>query len=184
MLVTARDQEAVVAVKPVPEGYHTVTPYVVARGAARLLDFLGAAFGAQEYLRVPNPDGTIGHAEVRIGDSVVMVFDAEPDWPDTPATLRLYVDDADAVYARALAAGARSITDLADTFYGDRGGRLVDPFGNIWWIQSHVEDVDPAEIAERAAAWQGTATDPGRHAERTLDRELRGRSPRPGSPIA
>ncbi len=156
----------------VPDGYDTVTPWIVTRDTAGLLAFLGAAFGAEELGRVPGPGGTIAHAEARIGDSVVMAFDAEADWPATPALLRLYVEDADATYAQAIEAGARPVTTLATSFFGDRGARLADPFGNIWWLQSHVEDVDPAEIERRASEWGSSAVDPGRHTDRTLDREM------------
>jgi len=132
-----------------PPGYATVTPWVISRDTARLIDFATAAFGAEELGRVPGRDGGIGHAEVRIGDSVVMMFDALEGWPDTPAFLRLYVADADAAYRRALAAGATSVTEVTGLFFGDRVGRVRDPLGNIWWIQAHVEDVDPAELTSR-----------------------------------
>jgi PhnB protein len=132
-----------------PPGYGTVTPWVISPDTARLIDFAKAAFGAQELGRVPGPDGQIGHAEIRIGDSVVMMFDAWEGWPDTPAFLRLYVPDADAAHQRALAAGATSVTQVTALFFGDRVGRVRDPLGNIWWIQAHVEDVDPAELTSR-----------------------------------
>ncbi len=154
---------------------HSIAPWIITRDTAALLHFLGAAFGAEERGRVPNPDGTIGHAEVRIGDSTILAFDAQHDWPPTPAFVRLFVEDADATVRRAVAAGATVVTEVEDTFFGDRGGRLRDPFGNVWWIQSHVEDVDQATILERLATWRQAAVDPGRHAERTLDHELRGR---------
>lgn len=132
-----------------PPGYGTVTPWVISRDTARLIDFATAAFGAVELARIPGPDGGIGHAEMRIGDSVVMMFDAFDGWPDTPAFLRLYVADADATYRNALDAGATSVTEVTFLFFGDRVGRVRDPLGNIWWIQAHVEDVDPAELASR-----------------------------------
>lgn len=138
--------------KPVktPNGKGTVTPYVVVKGAAQFLDFVKQAFDAKEMIRVPNPDGTIGHAEFRIGNSIFMVFDAKPNWPDTPSFLSMYVDDADAVFAKALAAGAEKITEVTiSNIIGDRGGRVRDPLGNIWWIQTHFEDVSPDEIAKR-----------------------------------
>src|ERR687883_204868 len=142
----AGDQQKV---RPVPEGYGTVTPWVISRDTARLIDFVRDAFDAQELARVPGPDGGIGHAEVRIGDSVVMMFDARDGWPDTPAFLRLYVPDADTAYQRALEAGATPVTAVTALFFGDRVGRVRDPLGNIWWLQAHVEDVDPAELAQR-----------------------------------
>jgi PhnB protein len=130
-----------------PAGYSTVTPWVISSDTARLIDFVQAAFGAHELARMPGPDGRIGHAEVRIGDAIVMMFDRADGWPETPAFLRMYVEDADLVYERALAAGATSVTPVTGLFFGDRVGRVRDPLGNIWWIQAHVEDVDPAELA-------------------------------------
>lgn len=138
------------AVRPVPEGYHTVTSWIISRDTARLLDFAKQAFGAEEMGRVYNEDGSIGHAEFKIGDSVVMGFDAKAEWPDTPCFLRLYVEDCDAVYQQALAAGATSVTEMTTMFWGDRAGRVRDPLGNIWWIQTHIEDVDPEEMQKRA----------------------------------
>jgi PhnB protein len=132
-----------------PDGYGTVTPWVISSDTARLIEFVQAAFGAHELARVPGPDGRIGHAEVRIGDSVVMMFDRADGWPETPGFLRLHVEDADLVHQRALAAGATSITEPTSLFFGDRVGRVRDPLGNIWWIQAHEEDVDPAELARR-----------------------------------
>ena len=133
----------------VPPGYHAVTPWVITRDTARLIEFAKQAFGAAELARIPGPAGGIGHAEVRIGDSVVMMFDAPAGWPDTPAFLRLYVEDGDAAYRRALQAGAAPVTVMTTLFFGDRVGRIRDPLGNIWWIQAHVEDVDPAVLARR-----------------------------------
>jgi PhnB protein len=124
---------------------------VISRDTARLLDFVRDAFGAVETARVENDDGTIGHAEVRIGDSVVMMFDAKPEWRDTPAFLRLYVEDGDAVYRRALDAGASSVSRVTELFWGDRVGRVRDPLGNVWWIQSRVADLEPEEMERRAA---------------------------------
>ena len=123
-------------VRSVPEGYHSVTPFVIVRGAARFLDFMADAFDAKEMGRVTGADGTIGHAETRIGDSVVMTFDAKADWPATPAFLRLYVDDVDAVYERALSAGATSVTKPTDMPWGDRTSRVRDPLGNLWWLMT------------------------------------------------
>lgn len=132
-----------------PQGYHTVTPFVIVRDSARFLDFLAEAFGAEEMGRVVGEDGTIGHAETKIGDSVVMMFDAKPHWPDTPAFLRIYVDDCDALFERALAAGATLVTPLGTMPWGDRAGRVRDPLGNLWWIMTRVEDLSEEEIGRR-----------------------------------
>lgn len=136
--------------KGVPEGYHSVTPFVVTRDAAVLLDFTRDAFGAQEIARVADESGAIGHAETRIGDSVVMMFDARVAWPDTPAFLRLYVEDGDATFGRALRAGATEVTRMTDMPWGDRVGRVRDPLGNLWWIMTRVENLDPEEMERRA----------------------------------
>ena len=136
--------------RPIPKGYHSVTPWIISRHSARLIEFLTAAFGAEEIARVVGDDGSIGHAEVRIGDSVVMMFDAKPHWPDTPAFLRLYVADGDAVFQQALRAGATSVTEMTHLFWGDRVGRVRDPFGNLWWIQTRVEDVSLEEMERRS----------------------------------
>ena len=145
--MTTRQQQ----LRPVPDGYGTVTPWIISRDTAQLIDFVTKAFHATESGRVHNDDGTIGHAEVRIGDSVVMMFDARPDWPNTPAYLRLYVEDGDAVYRRALEAGASSVTEMTELFWGERVGRVRDPLGNVWWIQDRVAELDPEEIQQRAA---------------------------------
>jgi PhnB protein len=134
---------------PIPEGYTAVTPWIISRDTASLLEFVTEAFGAQEIARVVGDDGSIGHAEFRIGDAIVMAFDAKPDWPDTPAFLRLYVEDADATHRRALAAGATSVTEVTHLFWGDRVGRVRDPLGNLWWIQTRIEDVNEAEMTRR-----------------------------------
>jgi uncharacterized glyoxalase superfamily protein PhnB len=136
-------------VRPIPEGYTTVTPWIIVRGADQLLDYLKAAFGAEEIGRVYNADGTIGHAEARIGNAIVMMFDAKADWKPTPAYMRLYVEDGDAVYQRALAAGGTAVTEMTELAFGDRVGRVRDPFGNIWWIQERLEDVTPEEMGRR-----------------------------------
>lgn len=159
----------------IPIGKSTVTPYVAVKGAGRFLDFVEDVFRTEKAVRVPNPDGTIGHAEIRIGDSVVMAFDAAPGWPDTPSFLSVYVEDADAVVARALAAGATLVTAVATSgIVGDRGGRIKDPAGNIWWIQTHLEDVDEATMRERFA-------DPAelalmRHFQQSFADEMAGRA--------
>lgn len=165
--------EAGAEIRPVPEGYYTVTPWIISRDTAKLLDFVKEAFGAKEIARLFNEDGTIGHAEFRIGDSVVMAFDAKDEWPDTPGFLRLYVEDGDAVHRRALEAGATSVTEMTDLFFGDQVGRVRDPQGNLWWIQARLEDLDPQEMEKRAA--QKEYLDAMQRVQESLDRELSGR---------
>ena len=135
--------------QPIPDGYSTVTPWIITRDTAALLDFLKAAFGAKELARVPNADGSIGHAEARIGDGVVMMFDTPKGWPETPAFVRLYLDDAEAAFASALAAGATPITNVTPLAFGDKVGRVRDPLGNIWWLQTRTEDVGNDEMQKR-----------------------------------
>jgi PhnB protein len=141
------------AVKPIPEGFHNVTPYLVVPGVAKLIDFLKQAFGATELFRMPRPNGTIMHAEVKIGDSIVMMGEPMGGHQPMPGSLYLYVEDADAVYKRALQAGATSTMEPADQFYGDRSAGVKDPVGNHWWIATHKEDVSPDELARRAEAF-------------------------------
>ena len=141
------------AVKPIPEGHHTVTPYLAVQGAAKLLDFVKQAFDATELHCMPTPDGKIGHAQVRIGDSMVMLSDACGVWPAMPTALYLYVPDTDAVYRSALKAGATSLQEPANQFYGDRNAGVKDPSGNSWWIATHIEDVSPEELDGRAQAF-------------------------------
>ena len=136
-------------VKPVPEGYTTVTPWLISRDTARLIDYVTEAFDATEVSRLTNDDGRIEHAEVRIGDAMVMMFDARPEWPRTPGFLRLYVDDADDAHRRAVAAGGTSVTEVTHLFFGDRVGRVRDPLGNVWWIQARIEEVSPQEMERR-----------------------------------
>lgn len=133
-----------------PDNYHTIDPYLPIKGAAEFIDFLKKTFDAKEDFRVPNPDGTIGHAEVRIGDSVLLMFDSKDAWPTTPAFLRIYVKDADATFKRAVETGAEPITEVMDSFFGERGGRVKDPLGNIWWIVTRVEDLEDTEKGRRA----------------------------------
>ena len=160
----------------IPIGYHTVTPWIIVKGAAQLISFLEEAFGAKETegTRFYNSDGTIGHVELRIGDSVVMLFDSKPDWPATPTFLRLFVADGDAVYQRALKAGAVAITALAHHFFGDTIGRVRDPAGNIWWIQTHLEDVEPEEMGRRMNGLN-RFTEAMQEAQASLHRELSSR---------
>ena len=146
-------------VKPIPDGYTAVTPYLTIKGAAAAIDFYKKAFGAEEALRMNSPDGKVMHAEIRIGGAVVMLHDEMPEWKalspqtigDTPCSIMLYVNDVDAVFKRALEAGATSVMDVADQFYGDRCGGIKDPFGHKWSIATHIEDVPHDEIGRRAA---------------------------------
>jgi PhnB protein len=140
------------AVKAKPDGYHAVTPYLVVDGAARLIDFLAEVFDAEEVERFAAPGNRIGHAELRIGDSLVMLGDAHGEHGPVHAMLYVYVDDIDATYQRALAAGATSVQAPVDQFYGDRSGGVKDAFGNLWWIATHIEDVPPVELKRRAQA--------------------------------
>jgi uncharacterized glyoxalase superfamily protein PhnB len=136
---------------PIPDGYGTVTPWVVTSDTRRLLEFIKQAFDAEEIGRVEVEGGAIGHAEARIGDSIIMMFDS-PFPVATPGLLRLYVEDAEAVFRRAVAAGATVVTRLTELAWGDRVGRLRDPLGNLWWIQERVEEPTPDEAARRFQA--------------------------------
>ncbi|MFF8268348.1 VOC family protein [Streptomyces sp. NPDC016562] len=156
-----------------PEGYTSVAPWVVTDDTGALLDFLTAAFGGEEIARVAVEDGTIGHGELRIGDTVVLAFDRRPDWPVMPSLLRVYVPDADAAMTAAVAHGARVITEIADSAWGDRGGRVQDPFGNIWWVMSRVENVPPDLAWKRMS--EPKYADAMRTAQETLDATLSGR---------
>jgi PhnB protein len=138
------------AVNPIPAGMRTVTPYLVVKDAKRIIEFAKKAFGASEKFKSEQPDGKITHAEIRVGDSVVMLGEASAEWPARPAILNLYVEDVDAVYKRAVAAGGKSVREPATQFYGDRSAGVEDASGNQWWISTHVEDVSEAEIARRA----------------------------------
>ncbi len=138
--------------KKVPRGFHTVTPYLVVENAAKLIEFLVYTFDAKEIERLRRPDGKIAHAEVKIGDSVIMMGEFRDGWSPMPGSIYIYVNDTDAVYKRALQASATSLLEPADQFYGDRNAGVRDPVGNIWWIATHIEDVSPEEIEKRAAA--------------------------------
>ncbi len=143
--------------KAIPEGYHSVTPYLIIDGAAQAIQFYGRAFGAVEVMRMAAPGGKIGHAEIRIGDSFVMMADEHPEagvlGPRTrggvTASFLIYVEDVDAVFERAVAAGGKILKPLQDQFYGDRSGTLEDPFGHSWTIATHKEDVSPEEMDRR-----------------------------------
>jgi PhnB protein len=137
-------------VKPIPEGYHSVTPILSVKGAARLIDFIKKTFGGTEVYRFPAPDGTVMHAELKIGDSIVMLGEASQECSPMPTTLYVYVKDADATYREALKAGGESLEGPTDQFWGDRTGSIKDFAGNKWMIATHVEDVDADELARRA----------------------------------
>lgn len=147
-------------VKPIPEGYHSVTPYLIVKGGARAIEFYKTAFGATELMRMARPDGTIGHAEIRIGDSVIMLADENPAVGalspqavgGTPVLIHLYVADVDTVFNRGVAAGSTVEQPLKDQFYGDRSGGIIDPFGHRWYVATHVEDIAPEELKKRASA--------------------------------
>jgi PhnB protein len=148
------------AVNHIPEGYRSVTPYLIVRGAARAIDFYQQAFGAAEIMRMPGPNNTIAHAELRIGDSVIMLADEQPTAnyraPDayggSPISLMIYIADVDKVFAQAISLGGKEVRAVQDQFYGDRSGSLVDPFGHVWTVATHVEDVSPQEMERRMAA--------------------------------
>ncbi|HEU4365664.1 MAG TPA: VOC family protein [Candidatus Krumholzibacteria bacterium] len=145
------------ATKPIPDGYHTVTPYLIVKGASRALEFYKKAFGAEQLLRMDGPGGSVMHAEVKIGDSRVMLADEFPEMgyvaPQSAAgnslSLHLYVEDVDARFKRAIDAGGKVKRDVRDEFYGDRTGTLADPFGHVWTLSSHKEDVPEAELRRR-----------------------------------
>ena len=148
------------APRPIPEGHHTATPYLIVKGAAQALEFYKKAFGARETMRFEAPGGKIGHAEIKIGDSTIMLADEHPDMGyrspkslgGSPVSILLYVEDVDRWFNRAIAAGGKVSRPLADQFYGDRTGVLVDPFGHVWSIATHVEDVTPEEMDRRVKA--------------------------------
>jgi PhnB protein len=150
------------SVKPIPEGYHSVTPYLIVKGAARAIEFYEKAFGATELYRIMGPGDVVGHAELQLGDSRIMLADEHPEvgarGPQsvggTPVTIHLYVEDVDTTVERALAAGAKVTRPVADQFYGDRLGVLTDPFGHVWSVATHREDVSEDELKRRAAAQQ------------------------------
>ena len=148
------------AVKPIPDGYHSVTPYLIVNNGVKALEYYKQAFGATELMRMDGPDGKLGHAEIKIGDSPVMLADENPQWNaksptsygGTPVSLMIYVDDCDAVFKQAIAAGGKELKGLQDQFYGDRSGTLSDPFGHCWTVATHKEDVAPEEMERRMAA--------------------------------
>ncbi|WP_265523447.1 VOC family protein [Oerskovia flava] len=157
-----------------PAGYTSIAPWAVTDDTGAFLDFVAEVFDGEEVARVMTEDGSVGHGEIRVGDTVVLAFDRRPEWPVMPSLLRVFVPDADETFAKASAAGADVVTELGDSAFGQRGGRVKDPFGNIWWVVSHVEDV-PEDLM-----WQ-RMQDPVyieqmRVAQATLDAELSGRA--------
>jgi PhnB protein len=146
-------------VNPIPDGYPRVSPYLIIDGASAAIDFYSKVFGATERVRMPDPDGRIGHAELQLGDSVIMLADEYPEMGirgpkavgGTPVTISVYVEDVDGVFDRAVELGAKALRQVEDQFYGDRSGQFEDPFGHRWSVASHIEDVPPDEMAKRAA---------------------------------
>jgi PhnB protein len=147
-------------VKPIPDGYQGATPYLSIRGAASAIDFYKDAFGATEEMRMGDPNGKIGHAEIKIGEARIMLADECPEmgfrspqeYGGSPVTIHIYVNDVDKMVSHAIAAGAKVLKPVEDQFYGDRAGKLEDPFGHVWYIATHKEDVPPEELKRRAAA--------------------------------
>jgi len=147
-------------VKPIPDGYHNLTPYLIVDGAAKAIDFYKKVFGATEKMRMPAPGGKVGHAELTLGDSMIMLADEHPEmdhrgphaYKGAAVSLMVYVQDVDATVKTALASGAKVIRPVENQFYGDRMGTIEDPFGHQWYVATHVEDVPQGELAKRAAA--------------------------------
>ena len=147
-------------VRPIPEGYHTLTPYLICDDAAKAIEFYKQAFGAIEVVRMPNPNGKLGHAEIKIGDSFLMLADESPEhgarspktYGGSPVGIVLYVENADAVAERFVSAGGKIIRPVKDEFYGDRAGTVVDPFGHTWYIHTHIKDVSPEEMKQAMQA--------------------------------
>lgn len=148
--------------KPIPEGYHSVTPYLIIQGAAKAIEFYKRAFGAIELFQMPMPDGKVAHAELKIGNSPIMLADGCPEMGfrdplaigGTPVSLLIYCEDVDSTFAQAIAAGGTVMRPVQDQFYGDRSGTLTDPFGHVWTVATHKEDLSPAELARRAEEFQ------------------------------
>jgi PhnB protein len=150
-------------VKPIPDGYHNVTPYLIVNGAAKAIDFYKKVFGAAEKMRMPSPGGKVGHAELTIGDSMIMLADEHPEmghrgpqsYGGSAVGIMVYVPDVDTTVKKAIADGAKVVRPVENQFYGDRMGTIEDPFGHSWYVATHVEDVPPEEMAKRAAAAMG-----------------------------
>jgi len=139
-------------VKAIPDGYHSVTPYLMVTGASQFITFMAAVFDAKVTVQLLQADGTPGHTELQVGDSLIMLSEANADRPATPIMLHIYVEDVDAAFERAVKAGGKVVAAPANQFYGDRSGGIIEPSGNTIWIATHVEDVAPAELHRRAAA--------------------------------
>jgi PhnB protein len=147
-------------VKPIPDGYHTATPYLIVDGAAKALDYYKNAFGAHEMFRMPGPNNKIMHAEIKIGDSVIMLADEFPQMGHrgplalggSPVSIMLYVNDVDVTFKKAISSGGKELRPVENQFYGDRSGMLTDPFGHVWNVATHVEDVSPEEMKKRTEA--------------------------------
>ena len=148
--------QSVAKVKPIPQGYHSVTPYLIVNGAPRLIDFIKHTFNAEERERVMAPGGVVSHAELKIGDSIVMLADSTGEYKPTLSQVYVYTEDVDKVYSRALEAGAISVREPKNQFYGDRSASVRDAFGNVWGIATHVEDVPPDELQRRIKEQYGT----------------------------
>ncbi|MEU5977876.1 VOC family protein [Streptomyces sp. NPDC047315] len=156
-----------------PQGYTTVAPWVVTGDTGAFLDFVTQAFDGEELSRVTTEDGSIGHAEIRVGDTVVMAFDRRTDWPAMPSLLNVFVADADKTCSQAAEAGGRVVTPPANDAFGQRGGRVKDPFDNIWWVTSHLEDLSDNQMWERLQ--DPVYAEAMRVAQESLDAELSGR---------
>lgn len=139
------------SVSPIPPGFHTVTPYLMASDAQKLMTFMTRGLGAHEMFCMKTPDGAVMHAQMKIGDSLIMLGQGNAQWPAMPASIYLYVPDCDALYARALQAGGTTRREPTNEFYGDRCAGVADPVGNIWWIATHIEDVSESDLNQRAA---------------------------------
>ncbi|MGB8888281.1 MAG: VOC family protein [Candidatus Korobacteraceae bacterium] len=146
------------AVKPIPDGYHTVTPYITVDDPGAVIDFLKKAFDARETFAMRDDKGKVGHAEVKVGSSMLMLGASRDQWKARPGNFYLYVEDCDAAYKKALAAGGTSLSEPQNQFYGDRHGGVTDAQGNNWWIATHVEDVSPADLERRAKEHQEKQT--------------------------
>lgn len=145
------------AVKPIPEGYHTITPYLIVEGADKLIEFIEKVFGGKVTTKVQDDTGRINHAEMKVGDSMLMLAEAGAEWKPTKTMLHLYVEAADETYQKALDAGAEMVREPVDQFYGDRNATVKDAFGNIWGISTHIEDVSDEEIERRLEAFRQAA---------------------------
>jgi len=154
LLLFSKKGKIPMAVKPIPEGYHTITPYLSIKGAAEFIDMLGKAFGGKEVYRMSYDDGRVMHAEVKIGNSVIMLSESNDKNPPSSILFNLYVENSDDVYKQAVNAGCTSLQEPALQFYGDKAGGVKDKFGISWWISTHVEDVPPEEMKKREEEWK------------------------------